>query len=297
MTTLTLKKIKNIEISESYKKLISSSPLATPFHNPAWLSAVALSFPNYRLAGFEYYENSNLVGALPLFIKKKRGKLVSFPLGGYGGYVGKKIKGSIPLPHFSRYHIANYNNLQYRSVLKKRQEVSTWVLDTKRPYDNILSSFHYKTRNQIRKATKSGITYKTVKKHTDVLRCYELYCDMLKKHNVHGGLKLETFTELLEKKSISFIAADYENTIIAFSVFLFSKNEIFYWLNASDRAYSKLNATNGILNSMVEIASDSPQIEQVNFGAVPIGNAGLKHFKERWSTVEFKYNIETGVSL
>lgn len=297
MSKYLLNVVRKLDDIDSYPEVVATSSLGTPFHNPSWLQAMSLSVPKYQLGGIEYRKAGELVGILPVFKRAHGRVLVSLAWGGYGGYVGELPEKSLPLPHGVLYRIANYHNLSYRSVYRTKTDASTWVLDTTRSYDEIFSSFHQKTRNQIRKAAKCGVSYKEVTTASEVAVCYKIYGELLKKHGVATGLNQETFVALLGKPSIDFIAAYYHNKIIAFSVFLASRNEIFYWVNASDRTYSKLNATNGILNLVLEKAALSSTVKKVNLGAVPRGNTGLKHFKERWGTIEQRYNIETGIAL
>lgn len=297
MSEYSLNVVHKLDDIDSYSNIVATSNLETPFHNLSWLQAMSLSTPKYQLGGVEYRKKDKLIGILPVFKRACGRILVSLAWGGYGGYVGEIPEKPLPLPHGVLYRIANYHNLLYRSVFRTKIEASTWVLDTTRCYDEIFASFHQKTRNQIRKAAKCDLFYKQVTTTSEAATCYKIYGDLLKKHNVTNGLKLETFFALLEKPSIEFIAAYYQSEIIAFSIFLVSKNEIFYWVNASDHTFSKMNATNGILNKILKKAALSSTINKVNFGAIPKGNAGLKHFKERWGTIEQKYNIETGIAL
>ncbi len=272
-----------------YQKLYYQSMLATPFQNLSWLKSIVYSSYGYKLKFEEYTLDNVVLGYYPFFQRFGGLIKVSSIRGGYDGYVVS-----------NRCQIHS----KVRSLLLKRNKVEdtigvltlssksldTWVKDVTEPYQDIFEKLHKKTRNQIRKSLVSGVIVRKVENEEELKLCYSLYKDLVIKHKISKPLNYETFRYLGFSDGVDFIVALYGDNVISFSVFIHSKSECFYWLNASDNNFSKLNGTNGILNYVLEKIANDKDIVRLNFGAVPIGNDGLTHFKDRWGARKVSYN-------
>lgn len=282
---------------EKYNYIKKIDDLSTPFHNLAWLKAISYSNQSYKLKFVEYSDNDEIIGYLPIFSKYLGFLCVSSLWGGYGGVISQSKSLNFKLPHLSLSRIFSYRDIRYSSLIRKEKTMTTWVTDISVSYDELFKSLHSKTRNQIRKAEKSNLIYDYVESEEQVLECYAIYQRLVEKHNIEKPLSKNTFSALVGKNKIDFIAAFHNQKIIAYSVFLYSSTECFYWLNASDHDYSNLNATNGILNFVINKITDETQLDRLNFGAVPLGNTGLQHFKDRWGASALNYKMVTSFTL
>jgi lipid II:glycine glycyltransferase (peptidoglycan interpeptide bridge formation enzyme) len=300
-------KLHNITLSkldeDVYNNFFNTSKYSTPFHNLNFLKALEQTRKILVLKFLVLYKNNQIIGIMPYFSHKYflNFSMNSLPHGCYGGFLYQsenkeeifkyleKNKFISLLSTINSYKDTIYNNFKYC----KKTKYSTWIIDTKASYDDIFLNLHSKTRNQIRKALKSNIVIRDIQRIEDVDGVLKIYRQLIEKHKIKKPYSNQIFYELfsatLYDENIIFKVAEYENKIIAYSIFLRNKNDIFYWMNASNPAYSKLNGTNGILNEILVLASNSDEIEELNLGAVPYENTGLYHFKNRWNAIEKEY--------
>ena len=291
-------KIKLNNLDENlYNYFHSNSENTSPFLSLSWLKSISFSSYGYKLKFIEIYENGMIVGYLPCFEKYFGLIKLCSVWGGYGGYVSDK---KLALKRIGSFCILKQYSYNKNSIGVKfhitSNKLSTWVKEINLPYQAIFESLHKKTKNQIRKSAKSGLTYVNVDDKELARKCYDVYKGLIDKHNISTPLSINTFTSLAQYDDIDFIAALFDGKVVAYSVFLYSKNECFYWLNASMHKYSALNATNGILSQVI-IKNCNSSVNLLNFGAIPVGNHGLEHFKSRWGAVEKRYSSEVGIVL
>jgi hypothetical protein len=299
---LTKKVLSKME-DEIYMNLYNTSLLSTPFHNLVFLRVLEKTRKSLLLKFLVLYRDNEIIAMMPYFSHKYLLSLSmnSLPHGCYGGFlyhpqhnkdIEKYLKNNkfiSPLSIINSYEDSLYSNLKYF----KKKKYSTWTIDMRFSYDNIFQNLHSKTRNQIRKALKSGIVIRDIKRIEEVNDVLKIYSQLIEKHKIKKPYTNEIFSKLffssLQDSNIIFKVAEYEGKIIAYSIFLRNKNHLFYWMNASDILYSKLNATNGILNTILLLATSDNNIEELNLGAVPYDNTGLHHFKNRWNAIEREY--------
>ena len=286
-----------------YKNLYDTSSVSTPFHNMFFLRILKKTRKNLLLKFLLLYRDNTIIAIMPYFSNRYtfNFSMSSLPYGCYGGFLYEdKHKEEISLflqqnkfislvSIINSYKDSIYNDLKYCKV----QKYSTWVIDTKPSYEEIFKSLHSKTRNQIRKSVKSNILIKNMETIEEVESVLRIYKQLVKKHKIRKPYSDQMFYELfftsLKDNNIIFKIAEYKDEIIAYSIFLCNNKQLFYWMNASDLSYSKLNATNGILNLILQEASNDNTIEELNLGAVPYDNIGLHHFKNRWNAIEKTY--------
>ncbi|MCF6244304.1 MAG: GNAT family N-acetyltransferase [Sulfurovum sp.] len=288
---------------EIYKNLYDNSSVSTPFHNISFLEILEKIRKSLVLTYLILYKDNNIIAIMPYFSHRNflNLSMTSLPYGCYGGFLYKdqyKEEISVFLKQnkfislvsiINSYKDSIYNNLKYF----KEKKYSTWVIDTKPSYTDIFQGLHSKTRNQIRKSIKSSINIRDMETIEEVESIVKIYSQLVKKHEIKKPYINQIFYELffasLKDNNIIFKIAEYEDKIIAYSIFLRNQNQLFYWMNASDSGYAKLNATNGVLNFMLEFASEDDNIEELNLGAIPYDNTGLYHFKNRWNAMERAY--------
>jgi lipid II:glycine glycyltransferase (peptidoglycan interpeptide bridge formation enzyme) len=294
----TLSEIEN----KLYKNLYDTSSVSTPFHNMGFLEILKKTRKNLLLKFLILYKGNTIIAIMPYFLNRYTFdfSMSSLPYGCYGGFIYEdKYKEQIRVflqenkfislvSIINSYKDSIYNDLKYCKV----KTYSTWVIDTKPSYEEIFKNLHSKTRNQIRKSIKSNVIIRNMETIEEVESVLRIYSQLVKKHKIKKSYSDQIFYELffasLKDDNIIFKIAEYENKIISYSIFLYNKKQLFYWMNASDLSYSKLNATNGILNFMLEELSNN-NIEELNLGAIPYDNIGLHHFKSRWNAIEKTY--------
>lgn len=292
-------KIKYQEIDINlYSEFLDNSDVVTPFHSVDWLKLIKDSRQDLELSFLVVVENNTWLAVMPYFSRKYMPfTTISMPYGGYGGFIYnkfnfEKIKAIIKNNNYFIHQITcihSFDNLYDDFLLNKK--LNTWVVDCRCTFDELFSSFNTKTRNQVRKSFKSNIIYKLIETKEELKECVKLYKNLVKKHNIQKPYSDKVFELLMRgsNESIEFWIAKYEDEVIAYSVFLKSKKEVFYWLSAFNNDFSKANPSLGILNKVFKTACEKKQI--VNLGAVPLGNDGLKHFKQGVAGVKTEYKF------
>lgn len=287
---------------QKYDLLYAISDFATPFHSLAWLEIINSVRSDLKLRFVVLFKGNDQVAYMPFFtLKYLPITMSSVAFGAYGGFIyedGNKAGIKEFLMHHSiAKPIARLNifddDLFTGIPFFKSVASDTWVVNVDRNKDQIFKDIDGKTRNQIRKAYKGGVTYKRLQTEKELDECKKIYRQLVAKHSIKrpypDGLFDGLFDASKNKDDIQFHIATFQDTVVAFSVFLKSPLQIFYWLNASDNAYSSLNATNGLLANMLEYSCDDNSVKIFNFGAVPIGNDGLLHFKKNWAAQQKTY--------
>ena len=279
--------LKNLDVKH-YKEFIETCDNATPFHNIEWLIIINEIRDDLNLKFYFIKENNKTLAVMPVYEKYNiKFIMSSLPYSCYGGFVYsslyrneiEKFLKDVGLFKFKIVSIFTRDNL-YSGLLYGSQKLYTYTVDCSDDYNTVFSKFSTKTRNQVRKANKSGIEYKLVDKDEEVKDCISLYKLLIKKHRIKSPYNNKLFYLLKEYngRNLYFYIAKYNGIVIAYSVFINSKNSVFYWLSAFDNKYSKFNAPLGILSTMIDKACEKKQ--SLNLGAVPYGNDSLKHFKE-----------------
>ena len=301
-------KIKKIPYSElrtsRYQELFIASEVSTPFHSLDWLDLIIETNAALRLELVVISDNHQEIAFLPYFTKMNWPSFWMFmPHWAYSGFIYEKLNETILFDFLRKNSFTNYFTCMviFEGELYKTlpylhgifEKYSSWILETTNTFEDMMSAIPSKTRNQIRKAFKEGVTYKKIETKQELEEIKQIYSMLVLKHNIQSPYPSILFDELyklsLKGGNISFNIAKYDDQVIAYSVFLMSRKQVFYWLNASISDYSSLNATNGILSLMIQACCKDNEVKFINFGAVPYGNDGLMHFKKNWGTTEVKY--------
>jgi len=294
--------LEEIDIN-SYKFLYNNSEYSTPFHSIEFLDSIQKSRKDLVLKFNILYLEDKILGIMPFFKKKFFPfVVVSLPYGCYGGYLYLKkdeyiFKESINKIFKSKifFKINSYNNEIYKMIKNVRCTIQhTWVIETSDKYENIFQRLHSKTKNQIRKSVKEGIVVKNLLYEEELEQVISIYSQLIKKHNIKKPYNRALFESLykynISSDNILFKIAKKDDKVIAYSVFLKNNFQIFYWMNASHKDYTKFNGTNAILNDIIYYSTMN-KIEELNLGAIPLGNKGLEHFKKRWNATKKSYYI------
>ena len=286
-----------------YLKIYNRSNQSTNFHMFSFLEIIQVTRDDLELKFYVLYEKSEIIAIMPFFQKKYLPfTLSSLPYGCYGGFLYEtryrdKVFSFLGKYRYRLFTIINvYHDDVYANKYLHATTCTTWVVQCTNHYDDFFTKLHPKTRNQIRKARKSGIEIKNIETKEELTQVYEIYKGLVLKHNIKKPypkkLFVELFTRSLDSEDILFKLSVLEDKITAYSVFLNNDRTIFYWLNASCSEFVQFNGTNAILDDMVRYAYHH-NIQEINLGAVPYGNQGLHHFKNRWRADEVCYHSYT----
>ena len=208
MHKLQIKKIKFSDLKRNrYIEIFNSSEKSTPFHSLDWLEFIAESNLNLSLELVVVLDGCNEIAYLPYFTKKNWPSYWMYlPYGTYSGFIYKEINETKIFEFLRKKRFVNfisrlvildgekYKNLPY--LYGVYDKYVTWILETTNPYNDILDAIPSKTRNQIRKAFKEGVTYKKIETVDELESCKNLYSMLVRKHNISSPYPYKLFEKL-----------------------------------------------------------------------------------------------------
>lgn len=285
-----------------YEAIFFASDCATPFHALAWLDVVQSARDDLVLKFAVLCKGGELLACMPYFsLKYFPITMSSMAYGAYGGFIYKNESKAEIKEFLSKHSMVKLltrigvldDDLYAALPYLKPVAENTWIVDVDGDKGRVFQAIDGKTRNQIRKANKSGVVYKQVETRLELEACKKIYGKLVSKHNIKKPYPERIFDGLFDAAkgggAIRFEIATFQDVVVAYSIFLKSPTQVFYWLNASDNAYSALNATSGLLANMIEHACDDGAVKTFNFGAIPPENEGLLHFKKNWGAKQKTY--------
>ncbi len=121
----------------------------------------------------------------------------------------------------------------------------TWVLDISKPPEYLLENMRKSTRYSIKKAIKDGVKIIKSTDIDDLPKFFKVYEDTIKRQKWHAYgfdyLKSE-FEILAQDNQISIFLAEYQEKIIAASLFIYYGDTVYYHHSGTLTAYRKIPA-------------------------------------------------------
>ncbi|MGD1957667.1 MAG: GNAT family N-acetyltransferase [Fulvivirga sp.] len=115
------------------------------------------------------------------------------------------------------------------------------------------TDFSSKTRNQCRKALKSGIDFKKSKDEGDILAYFEHYMQNVSKwRKDYNSYPLNFFKELIHLNKVDFWIAKKDEAFLGGIIILKYEKWVYYWAGVVNREFSKLSANNGLLYTALQ---------------------------------------------
>ena len=255
-------------------------------------------------------ENENIQAILPLM--KKEGKfgtiINSLPYyGSNGGILSKSNEAyELLMKHYytlmqdvaGATYITNplkeNNKILENDIIDKRLGQWTPIDYTENIEENIMKSFHSKTRNMVRKAIKENIKVEIDNSQIDFL--YETHYENIT--SIGGKAKEKRFFELVEKyfeieKDYNiYIAKLGEKKIGALLLFYYNKT-VEYFTPAALSEYRNYQPTSLIIYQAM-IDSTKKSYKWWNWGGTWLTQDGVYRFKKRFGAIdkEYKYFIK-----
>lgn len=291
-------KFLKINDEKQWQNLLAKSLFKTFFHKPEWEKFLENQFKWLKFEHY-YYQNSALLSLARVKILGKE-KLVSHPFCEYGGPLfltsqpdfeefKKDLFHSFQEPLKINFHpqILNLNQI-------KSQRVTFWLENLQhKTKDQIWSSFRKTLRHSIKKAQKQNIEIKKCANKQALKAFYNLYIKSVKKHQV-PAYPFPFFEHFLDSPDSEIILAQYNNKIIAGSVFLFYDKFVHYFLNAADEKHRNLGANYLILWQQIQ-GCLGKNYQVFDFGGTRI-NSSLEVFKRGWGGKEYSISELTNYS-
>jgi len=255
-------------------------------------------------------ENENIQAVLPLM--KKEGKfgiiINSLPFyGSNGGVLAKDEKAyQILLDYYDKisYNVAGSTyitnpllketkDLKY-DVLDKRIGQWTFIGYEEKMEENIMKSFHSKTRNMVRKAIKENVEVEIDNSQIDFL--YETHYENIT--SIGGKAKEKRFFELTEKyfekeKDYNIYIAKLNGKKIGALLLFYYNKTVEYFTPATLSEYRSYQPTSLIIyQAMIDACQKG--YKWWNWGGTWLTQDGVYRFKKRFGAVdkEYKYFIK-----
>jgi predicted N-acyltransferase len=311
-TNLNIKHI-NTEIKgDEWDALVSSGLHGTFFHTSYWLNIMKRA---YRLTPHHLIltKGGENVMAMPLFSSKDA--LHSPYLADYGGiFISQTfnenadevkqgfdliLNGISKISKETRtpliYIRGHYSNEIQNDLLSKVGYLSitkhlTYVLSDFFEVEDIMTMFHKKTRNAVRKALKEKVSVESI---TPESKSMEDYKQMhIQTKGKHGSDPFpEDFFNLLStipKENIEILIVKHQDEYIAGLLVFIYNDRVHIFDNCSNPDYLKFNPNNLLYHSIIEEAK-LKRLE-VDFGRTSPEDKNLRQFKERWGGKMYQFD-------
>jgi hypothetical protein len=299
---------------DAYKHFLLSCETSLIYHSVEYrdfLEQIAGGEPEYLLA---LDDRDKICGALPLFFKTGAHGTIcnSLPFfGSIGGLVGATAEArSALLARFNR-RIAEpeiaaatviENPLERRDNDDIKRDITDFRIGQVTPLDGdgdiadrLMSIFHQKTRNMVRKAEKSGIKVNVDNTAFGFLE---------KVHNENmaaiGGLvKPPAFFALVQQRFAPghgrrLYVATHEGRTVAAALMLYFNKTVEYFIPVIRSEFRQFQPLSLIVyQAMIDAARDG--YRTWNWGGTWQSQEGVYHFKKRWGTQDRKYTYYTRI--
>ena len=267
---------------------------------------------NYMVA----VQGNKIEGVLPLMIKNgKYGKVInSLPFyGSHGGVISRNEEAIKVLSDFYNQFIDDENvlasnmvenplmpNGAQQNVLHNEQDVRiSQITPLNIPIESsykesLIMSFHYKTRNMIRKAIKNSVVSAVDNDAFDFLE--EVHIENM--NAISGKPKSSAFfneikTFFVKDKDYRIYTATKDGEVIAALLLLYYNKTVEYFTPVIKAEFRSLQPMSVLIyDAMVDAFSNG--YENWNWGGTWGTQEGVYRFKNRWNTknLEYKYYVQ-----
>ncbi len=154
--------------------------------------------------------------------------------------------------------------------------------------------FSYACRKNIRRAQKAGVRVFRGTDQRHIKEFHRIYIDTMKRNNAQSKYfySLEYFQSFFERmpENAQFMLAEYEGEVIAGTLYLHDKDEVFSFLGGADPAYQHLRPTNAIVYETIRWAQDLSKSRLILGGGYRADD-GIFRFKSSFSTLRAQFQV------
>jgi Acetyltransferase (GNAT) domain len=285
-----------------WDKFVESHPFGWVCHLSGWKQVLEKSFKHMK--GYYFVlvdENDNIKAGLPIYEVKSwltGNRLVSIPFATLCDPLISKSEEMAILVEavFEYFKDAKYSYVEIRTLaatsliknigLKKVALYKYHYLSLENELEQIKSSFPSKTRYNIRRSMKSGLTVRKAENELDLLNFYKLYCKTRKRLSLPSQpyrylLNLYNFISLAEKGTL--LLGEKSGHLVVGGIFLKFKKRFSDEFRAWGRKYNELRPNYYLYWEAIQLAH-SEGYEKFDFGRTSKHNTGLMDFKGCWGT-------------
>lgn len=162
--------------------------------------------------------------------------------------------------------------------------------------EDLISDFHSKTRNMVRKAIKSNITIDIDNKQWDFLK--KTHFENMK--IINGKSKSKEFFEyskniFRESEDYNIFVARKDNEVISALLVLYYNETVEYFTPVIKHEYRSLQPLSLIISTAMIHASNTGY-KKWNWGGTWESQEGVYRFKSRWNSKDYKYHYLINVN-
>jgi FemAB-related protein (PEP-CTERM system-associated) len=291
--------------AEQWNRLISTNHSASAYHLWEWGEALVKTY-GYRKHYLAIARNNEFDGVFPLIYIKSQlfgTRLISLPFCEYGGMILRSelapeeteqtarslLSASAELARNAKAEYVEVRepqslteNLQAAKYNQSQQYV-TFRIDLTKGKEQLWKCLDKKTRNAVRKAEKSGLTLKTTEEAKQLKDYFGLYLQTQKRLGSppHSYRLFQNLFETFSKSGkVSIRIGYYKQRPIAGVIVFMHNGRIFWWNNAADARYRRLDPTNLLLWNIIEWGAEK------DFHVMDMGrtrkDTTIYHFKSGW---------------
>ncbi len=279
-----------------WDEFVVKHPRGSIYHHSLWGKAVAETYgfrPFY--ISLENSQSGRIEGVLPLMKvnSKLTGKrLVSLPLTAYCPALFPESE----LENMIQFATTNCPDMDYIELkfladvtntndLKGQSLYATHILELEPDSEKTFKKFHANCiRRKIKKAEKSGFTFRIADKEEDLKAFFKLETAVRKHHGLPPQ-PYSFFTNIwknLKSHNLMFLPVlEYQNKIVAAVLMLRFNDTFYYEYSASDSRYWSLGPNQLIIWEIIKLAYKEG-IRKFDFGRTALTNHSLLTFKQRW---------------
>tara|TARA_B100001063_G_scaffold105911_1_gene98853 strand:+ start:13633 stop:14658 length:1026 start_codon:yes stop_codon:yes gene_type:complete len=306
--------ILNQSLESEYAKFLLNHPSKLIYYSIKYRDMICSTLScshKYLIA----IENKKIKGLLPLMIKDgPYGKIInSLPFfGSHGGilYDDHNAKKALEDYYCKMLDTKDFSvSVIIQNPLLENNQFSKLKIDEKdhrigqitslrKPFssvEEIMSDFHYKTRNMIRKAQKNGILIQVENDQIEILK--NLHQENMQ--SINGKAKTDLFFDSLISNfdagfDYDLYTAKINNKIVAALLIFYFGETIEYYMPVIDKEYRTFQPLSLIISTAMVISSQKGY-KYWNWGGTWVTQDGVYRFKSRWGSVD--YNYEYKISL
>ena len=282
------------------------------FHTFEWIDVLEKEFGRKILIGA--WLNGKLVGIFPCIIGSKdqpTKHIRSFRLGfDYGGPVSTVDDRQIVTELISKFEeiakkeaykatisttldfnfVTEFEALGYTKELGK-----TFLVDLKKPVDELWNNLEKSARYDVRKATKSGLSVRLAEKRSEIEEYYKLFVDTANRVGFGTDSRSKTFyydiwDKLYGKGLVKIFFTEFNNEVIAGIVCLLYKTTIIEFDAATLNEYRSYQP-HSLLNWHVLEWAHQNGFEWLDLAGADLSN--LYQFKKKWGGELYDYFVFT----
>lgn len=281
-----------------WDRLVFTNTNSTFFHSSLWARVLHQSY-GYEPLYFTAFDQGQLAVLIPVmevksFFTGNRG--VSLPFTDFcdpilpSEDIGMEVWETL-LDHGRK---ANWKYLEIRGGkgFGNDPEPSSWyyehILDLSGGAQQVQANFRSSHKRNIKNAQKAGVEVVISSTPEAMGEFYRLNCMTRKMHGLppQPYLFFEQIYEYIIKKGGGLlVAARYEGTVIAASIYFHAGRKAIYKYGASDIAYQHLRPNNLVMWKAIEQYCHEGYAS-LSFGRTDPGHDGLRQFKTGWGAAE-----------